>query len=215
MRFWQALAVSVGIHAVFAALGAWWLARAQGPDTLAQLDLSALELSFAEQERTEAPAVPPPPDMPPPEESPETPASDLPRPPEMEPVSPPEAEEIVPLEPPPPAAAKRPPAPQPPAPPAAAPRQAAVDAPPRPRRSIRPDYPRGARLRGEQGEVELELEVGADGRVAAARIVRSCGYAVLDDAALAAVRAARFIPAKSGNTSVPSVARLKLRFQLK
>ena len=212
MRFSLALAVSVGIHAVFAALGAWWLARAQGPDTLAQLDLSALELSFAEKDQAEAP---PPPDMPPPEESPETPASDLPRPPEMEPVSPPEAEEIVPLEPPPPAAAKRPPAPQPPAPPAAAPRQAAVDAPPRPRRSIRPDYPRGARLRGEQGEVELELEVGADGRVSSVRVARSSGFAELDDAALAAVRTARFIPAKSGNRSVPSVARLKLRFKLK
>lgn len=215
MRFSQALAVSVGIHGVFAALGAWCLSRAQGPDTLAQLDLSALELSFAEQERMEAPVVPPPPDMPPPEESPETPASDLPRPPEMEPVPPPEADETVPLEPPPPAVARRPPAPQPPPPPAAAPRQAAVDAPPRPRRSIRPDYPRGARLRGEQGEVELELAVGADGRVTSARVVRSCGFAELDDAALAAVRAARFIPAKSGDVPVPSVARLKLRFQLK
>ena len=215
MRFSLALALSVGIHAAFAALGAWWLARAQGPDTLAQLDLSALELSFAEKDQAEAPTVPPPPDMPPPEESPETPAPELPRPPEMEPVPPPEAVETVPLETPPPAVAKRPPAPLPPPRPAAAPRQAAVDAPPRPRRSIRPDYPRGARLRGEQGEVELELEVGADGRVSSVRVARSSGFAELDDAALAAVRTARFIPAKSGNRSVPSVARLKLRFKLK
>ena len=93
--------------------------------------------------------------------------------------------------------------------------QARVDAPPRPRRAIRPEYPKGARLRGEQGNVILEIEIGADGVCVAAKVAVSCGFAELDAAAVKAALAARFVPAKAGNSPVSSVARLTLSFRLK
>lgn len=218
MRFSSALALSVCVHALLGGAIAAFLMSDPAPDRLPQLDLSALELSFAEEVQEAPPLASPPPDVKPAEPTPQTPPQ--PPPPDVPAPTPPDplaaAETESPAPPPPPPEKRRAPTPPPPSPSsAAAPRQATVEAPPRPRRMIKPDYPRGARARGEQGEVELEIEVGANGRVAVARIVRSSGYAELDDAALAAVRDARFIPAKSGNTSVPSVARLKLRFQLK
>lgn len=93
--------------------------------------------------------------------------------------------------------------------------QARVDAPPRPRRTIKPEYPKGARQRGEQGNVTLEIEIGVDGVCGAARVAVSCGFAELDAAAVKAALAARFVPAKKGNSPVSSVARLTLSFRLK
>lgn len=93
--------------------------------------------------------------------------------------------------------------------------QARVDAPPRPQRAIRPEYPKGARQRGEQGNVILEIEIGADGACVAAKVAVSCGFAELDAAAVKAALAARFVPAKAGNSPVSSVARLTLSFRLK
>jgi len=98
---------------------------------------------------------------------------------------------------------------------AAAPRQARIDAPPSPKRAIRPDYPKGARQRGEQGAVVLEIQVDAEGAVSEAKVVVSSGFAELDEAAVKAARMAKFRPAKSGNEFVASTARLKLDFKLK
>ena len=99
--------------------------------------------------------------------------------------------------------------------PAAAPRQAKVDAPPRPRRTIRPDYPAEARRRGIEGETTLELTVDAAGRVSSVAVAVSSGHPELDAAALRAVKAAEFTPAQSGGSPVESSARLKLVFRLK
>lgn len=98
---------------------------------------------------------------------------------------------------------------------APAPRQARVDAPPSPRKKIRPQYPKGARERKEQGDVTLELSVDAHGVVMDVKVVASCGFAELEQAALAAARRALFRPAKRGSESVPSVARLTLSFKLR
>ena len=96
-----------------------------------------------------------------------------------------------------------------------APRQARVDAPPRPKRTIRPDYPRGARQRGEQGDVVLEVDINEAGTVDDVRVVASSGFAELDAAAVAAVRKARFVPGRSGSAAVSSSVGLKLSFRLK
>ena len=98
---------------------------------------------------------------------------------------------------------------------APAPSQARVDAPPRPRRTIRPQYPKGARLRGEQGNVGLEILVNAEGTVDEVKIVTSSGFAELDEAAVKAAKAAKFRPAESGGRMVASTARLTLTFRLK
>ena len=103
----------------------------------------------------------------------------------------------------------------PPPPPEPAPLQAKIDAPPSPVQTIRPFYPAGARQRKEEGDVVLELTISERGRVAAAHVAASCGYPELDDAALRAARKARFVPAKSGASSVAATVRITIAFQLK
>lgn len=172
------------------------------------------------------PAVefPPPPAVEPP--PPPPPTIDLP-PPVIEPPPPPVSEQEpepnpdqeithspTPEEPPPPQPQQHPSVEVPPAP---APSQArvSVDKPPSPRRRIKPEYPKGARQRGEEGDVTLELAVSANGQVDGVRIVSSCGFAELEQAAVQAVKRARFTPARRGSANVPSTARLTLTFRLK
>ena len=217
-----AISVSLLIHGLVAAALIAYFEYAPRPDVLATLDLSSVELSFAETvEETAAvapmPAVaaesrPPKPkvDEPPPEAKLEKPL-----PPDAGEIKFPEPKEDVRLktddakeesreaE-----DAKAVSAP-------AAPRQARLDAPPKPRRNIRPDYPKGARQRGEQGDVILEIRVNAEGAVDDVRVATSSGFAELDEAAVRAAKAAKFSPARSGHDPVASTARLKLQFKLK
>ncbi len=232
MRFSTAMGVSIGLHAVLAAGLVAYIKYAPGPTTLATLDLSSVELSFAEEDdatASVAPAMPAPPPLEPPvppeEKPPEAEMPDEPPPPDPDAPSIPEPElehermetpEVLPEEKPKevekPREAEPPPAP--PAP-AVAPKQAKVDAPPKPRKAIRPEYPKGARQRGEQGDVVLEIRVGESGSVERVEVVSSCGFPELDEAAVRAAKAARFTPAKSGSRSVASTARLTLTFRLK
>ena len=185
----------------------------------------------------DAPPPPPPPEThasePPPIELPPDPqATVIPRPAEPRPTdlrpplsTPPEPEPQPRPQPQPspesdPPKEAPPPEPQQPstaAPAAPAPTQArvAVDKPPTPRRRIKPEYPKGARQRGEEGDVTVELDVSSDGTVAGARIVASCGFAELEQAAIQAVKRARFTPARRGSSAVPATARLTLTFRLK
>lgn len=228
-----AVLISLGVHATLALGLVAYFRVAPGPKALPTLDLSSVDLSFAEQEDASAPVVP------------QAPSAALPEPPKptaLEPPPPRQAEMPLPPEP----EGARFPEPQEERPqvktedarrettdtqrkqedsrretqaaaptPAVAPRQARVDAPPKPRRTIRPVYPKGARQRGEQGEVTVEIEVDAEGRVSEVKVVGSSGFAELDDAAVRAVRAATFVPAKSGGCAVESSARLTLAFRLK
>ena len=70
-------------------------------------------------------------------------------------------------------------------------------------------------MRGEQGDVVLEIEVSASGSVERVAVVASSGYPELDEAASRAAKAARFEPAKSGGRAVASTARLTLTFRLR
>ena len=200
--------VAVGIVA--------YMKYAPGPTAIATLDLSSVDLSFAEDEDETAavsPTMPAMPEVEPPkpreEKPPEAERAEDPLPPD--PTAPklaepePEREQMETPNIPPPA---------PPAP-AVAPKQAKIDAPPKPHKTIKPDYPKGARQRGEQGEVILEIRVNAAGNVDRVDIVSSCGFPELDEAAVRAARTARFTPAKSGGSPVASTARLKLDFKLK
>lgn len=215
-----AVVLSLAVHGLAALALVLYFRYAPGPDVLATLDLSSVELSFAPEEdetAAVAPSLPssaePPPLRPRPAEPPPPPADlDRSSPPDPAVFKPVQPEESRPeMETPPP------PAVQPPtsAVPAVAPRQARVDAPPRPRRTIRPDYPKGARQRGEEGNVLLEIEVLADGTVGEVKVVGSSGFGELDAAAVKAARAARFTPAKSDGNPVGSRARLTLAFKLK
>ena len=235
MRPCVAVILSLLFHAALAAALAAYVECAPAPDALAQLDLTRVELSFAEAEDETAavspsvasapaepvPAPPPPePERPPEaepskERPPEPDAPSLPEPsPEPPPLetpnaAPPREERPPEEEPSKPAVAASAPAP------AAAPRQARLDAKPGLRKDIRPDYPRGARLRGEHGDVTLEIEVAASGRAGDVAVVSSSGYAELDEAAVKAAKAARFTPARRGGRAVPSTARITITFDLK
>ena len=200
--------VAVGIVA--------YMKYAPGPTAVATLDLSSVDLSFAEDEDETAAVSPTMPAMP--EVEPPKPREE--KPPEAE-----RAEDPLPPDPTAPSLAEPEPEREqmetpnipPPAPPApaVAPKQAKIDAPPKPHKTIKPDYPKGARQRGEQGEVILEIRVNAAGIVDRVDIVSSCGFPELDEAAVRAARTARFTPAKSGGSPVASTARLKLDFKLK
>lgn len=73
------------------------------------------------------------------------------------------------------------------------------DGPPRLAAGNRPpDYPMLARRRGWEGRVSVGVSVDAGGRVLVTRLVRSSGYALLDEAALDAVATWRFLPARAG-----------------
>ncbi|MDW7645888.1 MAG: energy transducer TonB [Desulfuromonadales bacterium] len=77
-----------------------------------------------------------------------------------------------------------------------------------------PTYPRLARERGWQGEVLLRARVSRGGRVLHVQVEESSGYALLDRAAVKAVKSWRFRPAHRGDHAVEAEVRLPVRFQL-
>ena len=205
----SAILLSLLFHALLAFGLIAYLEYAPHPDVLATLDLSSVELSFAETVEETAAVAPqptlvgravlsPPQDETPPEAKPEKPL-----PPDPPALKFPEPKE------------ERPNLKPQTLTPKPAPRQARLDAPPKPKRNIRPDYPKGARQRGEQGDVILELRVNASGTVDDVKIATSSGFAELDAAAMKAAKAAKFSPARRGHDSVASTVRLKLQFKLK
>lgn len=78
-----------------------------------------------------------------------------------------------------------------------------------------PDYPIESRRRGEQGAVELEFEVLADGSVGAIKDVRGCHFHRLIEAATTALRAAKFEPAITDGKPVVSISQVSYLFTLK
>lgn len=65
-----------------------------------------------------------------------------------------------------------------------------------------PVYPPLSRRRGEQGRVIVSALVSSDGLVKEASVEVSSGFARLDEAALSAVRAWRFVPATRDDVAV-------------
>ncbi len=60
-----------------------------------------------------------------------------------------------------------------------------------------PVYPEIARIRGYEGVMLIAAEILSNGRVGEARISKSSGYSILDQAALEAIKPWRFEPAKN------------------
>lgn len=81
--------------------------------------------------------------------------------------------------------------------------------------SSAPRYPRVALMRRLQGEVELLILVGIDGRPESVSVSRSSGHALLDRAAVEHVlRRWVFEPAERLGVPVPAYARVPVRFTL-
>lgn len=81
-------------------------------------------------------------------------------------------------------------------------------------RNPEPQYPSASRRLGEQGAVQLRVLVRADGHPAHVDVHRSSGFPRLDDAATAAVRDWRFVPAKRGTTPVEAHVIVPIVFKL-
>jgi protein TonB len=80
-------------------------------------------------------------------------------------------------------------------------------------RGLAPSYPPGARADGVEGDVRLELVVGQTGGVESARVVRSVGHG-LDEEALQAVRQFRFAAATKDGHAVRVRMGWSMQFRL-
>lgn len=79
-------------------------------------------------------------------------------------------------------------------------------------RDVRPVYPSIAQAAKVSGMVIIEATIGADGRVTNARIIRS--VALLDQAALDAVRQWRFSPTRLNGVPIPVIMTVTVNFSL-
>jgi protein TonB len=86
--------------------------------------------------------------------------------------------------------------------------------PPRLVREVKPRYTETARTRGVEGEVVLEVVVTRDGRVSDARVVRTLG-AGLDEQAVEAVRLWQFEPARRLGVPVDVLVEIAVEFRLR
>ena len=78
----------------------------------------------------------------------------------------------------------------------------------------KPVYPPLSRRMGEQGKVLLRVFVSAQGAAEKVELQTSSGSTRLDSAALAAVRAWRFVPARQGGQAVAAWVIVPIQFSL-
>lgn len=116
----------------------------------------------------------------------------------------------------------------PPPPPQPQPAPAAVEAPPVPvpativppgfaaayLHNPPPAYPPLSRRLGEEGKVLLRVAVSAEGAAEAVDVQAGSGFPRLDRAAVEAVRAWRFVPARQAGRAVPGIVIVPIRFAL-
>ncbi|MEM9155116.1 MAG: TonB family protein [Cyanobacteria bacterium P01_F01_bin.33] len=105
-----------------------------------------------------------------------------------------------------------------PAPPVPEP-QAALTQPtsiarPIPGRQRQPTYPAQAKQRNQQGRVLIRARVDETGRVVQVEVTDSSGFSSLDDAAVVAVRAWEFTPARRGEVAIASWVNVPINFAL-
>ena len=81
-------------------------------------------------------------------------------------------------------------------------------------RNPAPRYPDAARRSGDQGTVTLRVQVARDGVAARVAVEKSSGSPHLDAAALEAVKAWRFSPARRGGDTIESWMLVPIVFRL-
>jgi periplasmic protein TonB len=86
------------------------------------------------------------------------------------------------------------------------------DAPPRPIKMTKPEYPQDAFVKKIEGTVEVEFLIGIDGRVLSARVTKS--VPMLDAEAIRTVRQWVFTPAMKGGRAVATIARAPVQFHI-
>jgi TonB family protein len=88
-----------------------------------------------------------------------------------------------------------------------------VTQPPRFLHKVAPKYPDLARRAQKEGVVWLEASIGVDGVPANIRVLKGVGFGC-DEAAIEALKASRFAPAKNGEKIVPVRIQIPYRFTL-
>ena len=78
----------------------------------------------------------------------------------------------------------------------------------------RPPYPMVARRMGYHGKVVLDVEVLAEGKAGDVKLHQSCGYDILDNAALQTVKTWRFTPARRFGQAVTQRFLVPIKFSL-
>jgi len=71
-----------------------------------------------------------------------------------------------------------------------------------------------SRRLGEEGRVEVEVQVQADGTPSKVSLKRSSGYSRLDEAALDAIKRWKFVPAKRAGEAVAASVIVPMPFVL-
>ena len=84
-------------------------------------------------------------------------------------------------------------------------------------RKVDPIYPESARLSHKEGLVVLEATIGTDGMARNIKVVKVIEISGLgcEEAAITALKASRFVPAKRGKSVVSQRLRIPYRFQFK
>ncbi|HEX7387810.1 MAG TPA: energy transducer TonB [Castellaniella sp.] len=77
-----------------------------------------------------------------------------------------------------------------------------------------PVYPQQSERRGEQGRVILRVLISPEGHVAGVKVQKSSGYARLDQAAIDAIRKARFRPYTENGVAYPAQVDIPFDFVL-
>jgi protein TonB len=78
----------------------------------------------------------------------------------------------------------------------------------------RPPYPMVARRMGYHGKVVLNVEVLAEGKAGDVKLHQSCGYDILDNAAMQTVKTWRFTPARRFGQAVTQRFLVPIKFSL-
>ena len=79
---------------------------------------------------------------------------------------------------------------------------------------VAPSYPRRSIMNNEQGVSQIELLIGADGRVRESRVAQSSGFFRLDQAALQALSACEFEPERVDGVARQAWARIRYVWRL-
>lgn len=88
-----------------------------------------------------------------------------------------------------------------------------VDTQPEVMADFKPPYPDEARKAGIEGQIILQINVDADGKVTTAKIIRGLGYG-LDEAALTGIKRFKFRPAVKGGEAVSTTINYTFTFLL-
>jgi len=78
----------------------------------------------------------------------------------------------------------------------------------------KPPYPSMSKRLGEEGRVEIEVQVQADGLPSKVSLRRSSGYPRLDEAALEAIKRWKFVPAKRNGEAIAASVIVPMPFVL-